>query len=455
MKKFSSITILESNSSYALLRSEITNYINKVNKRLPYNAQKALYLTQKYNLTNKSQLEEIKNSPKGKLSTLQDKYGISAIDMQSLWSLLKELKQNIRLLPQYQTEAERADIESGKLSVDDLTIDLKTQAGKNAAAKMYMPLVYTIVKQYIGKSRLDKSDLISAGLLGLTNAMSDWNPEGTKDSKAVSFKTYAAYRIKHQILDDIHKYSHTLSGTSGYAEDKYGASLLDAWSIDGLPKNDDGEIDQSKLAALGVQDLPKNEQKSWDELFKLIEKQFSQRDCDIFYRFFGLNGYKREKSKDIAKSYGMSEGNIRNSVLNKMIKWLKNNPKATDILQDIQDIYTESLMYDMMGMNKDQIIEVLASNDTYILLEELNKWTNANVYKRALAEALSKTPEIEDILKGDFNTIDSNIKKNRKLIILFLSNMYPSESFTRKTDVSIIDYMVDVQNAYHKFILKK
>lgn len=456
MKKISQIIIESRPNSYTLLQSEITDYINKVNKRLPYNVQKVLYLTQKYNLNSKDQLENIKNSSKGKLKDLVSVYNIPLQELDSIWSLLKEIKNNIRLLPQYQSEQERKSIEAGKLSTDDLTIDLSTQQGKNAVAKLYMPLVYSIVKQYIGKSRLEKSDLISAGLLGLTNAMNDWKKE-SDSGKVVPFKTYAAYRVKQQILNDINEYGHTLSGTNSYAVDKYGSSLLDAISIDGLPRDaDTGDFKQDHLAALGMEELPKDERKSWEELYKLIDKNFSQRDCDIFYRFFGLNNRKREKSKDIAKSMGMSEGNIRNSILNKMIKWLKTNPKASDILSDIQDIYTEGLMCDMIGFRKDVILETLASNDIYILLEELNRWKNKNIFKRALDNALLKVknPSIEIVLGGDFNSIDDILKKDKKSIILFLNSMYPTESFNRKTDVALLDYMSEIQQAYHKFIQK-
>lgn len=459
MDNFSSF-VLEARKNYnsgSLLSSEINQYLSKVNRVIPENVKRVIYLTQKYNLLDIASIEEIKNSNKGGLKNLAKKYNISEDSLEDLWNMLKDLKNKIKLLPQYQTEQERQSIELGKLSMDDLTIDLDSQVGRSAAAKMYMPMVYKIVNAYVGKSKLDKQELMSAALKGFTDAMNDWR-KTDDEGQRVAFKTYAGFRIKQQILNDINEYGHTLSGTNWYASKVYGAGLLDAVSIDGMMSGDD-EIDSDKLSALGIEDkdLTRNEEKSWQSLYKLLENNFKQRDVNIFYRYFGLNGYKREKSKDIAKSMGMSEGNIRNSVINKMIKFLKNDRKASEILQDIQDMYTESLMIEMLGYTKEEIFETLINDDMYILLEELTKWNYKTVFNQAMRDTFSMIPDqkdkkiLIDILKGDFEYLDNNFKKNKNLIILFLSNLYPTENMKKKTDVDLLNYMSDLQNYYKKY----
>lgn len=459
MDNFSSF-VLEARKNYnsgSLLSSEINQYLSKVNRVIPENVKRVIYLTQKYNLLDIASIEEIKNSNKGGLKNLAKKYNINEDSLEDLWNMLKDLKNKIKLLPQYQTEQERQSIELGKLSMDDLTIDLDSQVGRSAAAKMYMPMVYKIVNAYVGKSKLDKQELMSAALKGFTDAMNDWR-KTDDEGQRVAFKTYAGFRVKQQILNDINEYGHTLSGTNWYASKVYGAGLLDAVSIDGMMSGDD-EIDSDKLSALGIEDkdLTRNEEKSWQSLYKLLENNFKQRDVNIFYRYFGLNGYKREKSKDIAKSMGMSEGNIRNSIINKMIKFLKNDRKASEILQDIQDMYTESLMIEMLGYTKEEIFETLINDDMYILLEELTKWNYKTVFNQAMRDTFSMIPDqkdkkiLIDILKGDFEYLDNNFKKNKNLIILFLSNLYPTENMKKKTDVDLLNYMSDLQNYYKKY----
>lgn len=458
--------ILEARKNYdseSLLSSEISKYLNKVNKVIPKQVQTAIYLTQKYNLLNSSSIDEIKNASKSSLKKLSTKYNISEDNIVELWQLLKDIKSNIRLLPQYQSAQERESLMLGKLSMDDLTIDLDSQQGRNAATKVYMPMIYKIVNQYLGKSSLSKQELISAALIGFTNAMNDWKRKTGDDDeeKKVTFKTYAAYRAKQQILNDMNELSHTLSGTNWYATKHYG-DQLNAFSLDGMLGVDDSDFKQDRLSALGMMDadwdLNGDEGKQWKSLFNLLEKSFTQREVDIFYRFFGLNGYKKEKSKDIAKSYGMSEGNIRNSIINKMINFLKKDKKANNILSGIQSIYNEALMVELVGFNKQEILEALESDDTFILLEELNRWNNKDVFKLAFYNALDKiniedSRKLIDIFKGDFETIDSNYKKNKKLIIFFLSNIYPTENMNRKTDVSLIEYMEEIQSLYQKYNL--
>lgn len=441
--------------SGSLLSSEVTSYINKVNKVIPKNVQHIIYLTQKYNLLDAKSIEEIKGSNKGNLKSLSIKYNIQMDQLEDLWKMLKELKSNIKLLPQFQSEQEREALKLGKLSMDDLTIDLDSAAGRNAATKMYMPVIYKIVNQYVGKSSLGRQELISAAMQGFTDAMNSWRRDDDPEKKKVTFKTYASYRVQQQILNDINEFSHSLSGTNWYAAKNF-ADKLDAISIDGLPRDENGDFKQDHLGALGTEDkyVDRDEEKLFSVLYRLIENTFKQRDVDIFYRYFGLHGYKREKSKDIAKSMGMSEGNIRNSIINKIISFLKKDKRAIEILADIQDVYNESLMIELMGFSKEEILEALINDDMFILLEELNRWKNKDVFNRSLNTSYNSLDSqeksiINDIIEGDFEILDSSYKKNRKTIVKFLSYMYPSESMSRKSDVSILELMQEVQQAYH------
>lgn len=452
MNNFTDI-IFEARKNYdseSLLSSEISKFLNKVNKVIPSIVKDAIYLTQKYNLMDRESLEEIKNASKSSLKKLAQKYNISPEQIEDIWKILKELKSNIKLLPQYMSAQEREMLELGKLSMSDLTIDLTSMQGRSAAAKIYMPLVYTIVNKFVGRSNLDKAELISAATLGLTAAMNDWKPE-----TGVPFKTYAGARIRQQILNDINDHGHSLSGFNDYAFKKgYSA---DALSLDNLLGKDDDDMQQDHLAALGFMDDEYDEldDKKMKPLFDLLEKNFSTRDVDIFYRYFTLKGNKKEKSKDIAKSYGMSEGNIRNSVINKIIKFLRTDKRALNILKQLQESYTISMMTSLVGLDKCDILDSLINDDIFILLEELNKLGDKQSFKELLENALSVLPKegseyILNVLQRDFEYLDSTFKKNKKFIILFLNELYPTESMSNKTDVSLLEYMMDICEAYKK-----
>ena len=327
MNNFSCFFESQINTNPVLTIEELDNYIAKTTKLLPTMVKDALYLIKKNIILDPEVLTNLLSVSKSGIGMMSKKYNISESALEELWKILKSLKSNIKLLPHFQSPNERADFIKGKLTVDNMVVDLSTQQGRNDAAKMYMPLVHKIVNQYVGKSKLSRQELISAALVGLTQAMNQWD-----QTKGSTFKSYAGYRVKQQILNDMDSLSHTMGKSNWYSREKYGTAMLDAVSLDGmLGMDDDGDFKQDRLKSLGVDDkditVDRDEIKQMKQIQELIEKKFKQRDVDIFYRYFGLAGYKREKSKDIAKSYGMSEGNIRNSVINKIINYLRGDKK--------------------------------------------------------------------------------------------------------------------------------
>ena len=131
---------------------------------------------------------------------------------------------------------------------------------------------------------------------------------------------------------------------------------------------------------------------------------------------------------------------------------MKKDKGALELLMDLKESYNESLMIELFRCDKETILERLSNDDIYILLEEITKWNNKDVFKRALNASLPRNNNIIlDILNGGFEEIDSNVKKYRKDIIYFLNNMYPTENFIRKTDVDIIEYMMELQEIYKKY----
>ena len=451
MIKFTDIINESKKQEYngAVTMQELDDYINKTNKILPNIVRDALYLVKKYEILEADDINTILNTNKSGISSLAKKFDMNTDSMEELWNLLKDLKSNIKLFPHFLTPFEQKSLIKGTARIEDLTIDLETTQGQNEAIKQYMPVVNKIVNQYVGKSKLNRSDLMSAAHIAIANAIKEWDR-----SKGQLFKTYLSYRVQQQILNDIDEHGHSLSGTSWYTTKKYGSEELDAVSIDGISRDENGEFKQDRLAALGYNDGRDEEAevKQWKKVFEILEKKFKQRDLDIFYSYFGLNGYKKEKSKDIAKRYGMSEGNIRNSIINKILAFLKKDKESLELLVSLMDSYNESLMIELLGCDKDAILERLSNDDIYILLEEITKWCNKDVFARSLNNSLAGNSEIIlNILNGGFEEIDLNIKKYKKDIIKFLSNMYPTENMSRKTDVDLIEYMMELQEIYKKY----
>jgi DNA-directed RNA polymerase sigma subunit (sigma70/sigma32) len=236
--------------------------------------------------------------------------------------------------------------------------------------------------------------------------------------------------------------------------------MLSAISLDQSPKDEDGEFKQDRLKFLGNEpdyNLTKSEEHNWAELYKIIENTFKQRDIDIFYRYFGLKGYAKEKAKDIAKSLGISPSLVTGIVKEVVLKTLKKNSKAMDILMDLSASYNESIMLDILNLDKSMMIEAILSDDTFILLEELTKWSNKEIYINTIEGVFSmmdknEVKTISDILSKDFDYLDKMFKANKKVIVKFLSLVYPFETFTRKSDVTLLEYMDELSELYRKYV---
>jgi len=75
-----------------------------------------------------------------------------------------------------------------------------TQKNKDELVKEYAPLIKFIAQKIAARlpSNIELDDLISAGVIGLMDAIDKWDP--TRDNK---FKTYAEFRVRGAILDEL------------------------------------------------------------------------------------------------------------------------------------------------------------------------------------------------------------------------------------------------------------
>ena len=143
-----------------------------------------------------------------------------------------------------------------------------------------------------------------------------------------------------------------------------------------------------------------------------------------------------------------------------MLTFIKKEPKLRSVLQALQRTYYESVMKDLVYLtSKEQIYESLINDDMIILLEELNRWNNKNDFRSSITNILSQcsiddTKYIIECLEKGFEFIDNTFKKHKKLLIFFLSNLYPTNNIAKSSDVAIIDAMVDLSNVSKEFDIK-
>ena len=465
--------IFEYKSSVDTLQSEIAIYLRKVKKDLPAEVTKVIQLSSELGIVRKSQLEKIINATKTEVGTSLykdldldisgDQGGNKLVQLYDIWALLRNFKDRptkLKMLPQYQTNAEREAIEKGKLSMSDLTIDLKTPAGRNAVAKLYMPVVIKIVNKYIGMSKLDKSDLMGAGLEGMTLAMDDWKPE------LGSFKSYMAHRVKYSIVDEMTRNGHTFSGIhnlsknlSNKAQERGKAGYsFDAVSLDALSNGIDDDFKQDYISALASVDADDYEvekdkilKKGSSELVKLIDSTLSERDADIIYSYFGMNGRKKMGGADIGRKYGVTSSFVHNGVIRKLYDKISKVKSSNEILMSLRDAYMENLLYPIWRWENKQAIVEYINKDVFVdFLYEVTRFSDKDKTRLLHKEAVKYMKDadiMEEIVNGDFKKADFYVKKYKDSIILYLNNMYTNEAdFSYSTDVELIEQLVNFQN---------
>lgn len=287
-------------------------------------------------------------------------------DLKELYKCIGKVKQSDRLLeiPVFLTKQQFEDIINKKISPDEILLDLKSEKGRNRVVDQYTPLIHKIIRQWLGKSNLGIDDLLSVAYEGITYAMNKFGKrkvrdengkwvEGDKDENMAkySFKQFAAYCIDNFIREEIKHKSHLVrvpaSQQSRERQDKGHNTKTYAVSGDvGIGKNDNGNI-RTLFDILDTGEngnkLVDNEdlEKLWKAVYKKLEDNFKERDLEIFYSLFGLNGHKHIKGKELAKKYGIGESAIT-PIKKKIIKFIKNDKTLWAAFNEILAIVGEA-----------------------------------------------------------------------------------------------------------------
>lgn len=282
-------------------------------------------------------------------------------ELKDLYAALSKLEKNNRLLevPTLQTKEQFNAIMTGKEAPDSIILDLKTEEGRNALVQKYMKLIYKIIHQWEGKVNLDEKELKSVALEGFVNAMNTYGKKSAyKDIddetavKSYTFGQYAAYMIRFAIIGEVNNVSrlvripisviskekkekgsiaknNTISGDKKVGKDDDGnkKSLFDF-----VGGTDDGE------RTLDQQDLDK----LWNDVYRILEKEFDKKVIEAWYSFMGLNGHEKMKNKEIAEKIGCKPPLVT-YYCNTVNNFIKNNKTVLAKMKDIYELMKECL----------------------------------------------------------------------------------------------------------------
>jgi RNA polymerase sigma factor (sigma-70 family) len=208
-----------------------------------------------------------------------------------------------------------------------------TEVEKNKLAIQYKPLVVKMTKQFFDRGLTDWDAIESMAWEGLALAMNNYDETRSK----MNFTQYAAFAIRNNILTSLDNELRTVK-MSNYMQKKAasrGDALYTNVSLDARRDDDDrgGCGKEFKFDAYTKPTFSDGD--VYEYIYDRIESKFSERDCTMFYKAFGLKGYSDKKGKDIAQEYGVSEGLVSQKI-KKITSWMR---KDTDMCEMLQNLF--------------------------------------------------------------------------------------------------------------------
>ena len=207
-----------------------------------------------------------------------------------------------------------------------------TQTEKNKLAIQYEGLVNKMTYQFASKIAMDWNDIKSMAYEGLALAIEQYDSERS----SMNFMQFAAFAIRNNILTSLDNEARTIK-MSAYNQKKAKEAGITNYKIriDLQVNQPDDDSKAIKEMVLGTyEDAKFADGDVFETIYEMLGEKFSARDCEIFFRTFGLNGYEEEKCKDIAKMFELSIGMV--SIVNKkIIKYIRSNENMCELLANL------------------------------------------------------------------------------------------------------------------------
>lgn len=337
------------------------------------------------------------------IGSLQDFYGKGKPkdkNFQDLYKWIGILNKKNRLLevPTFMSEDQFNAIISKEISPDEILLDLRTKRGRNAVAKKYTPLVWKIARGFNGKSGLTLDELFSAGMEGLTYAMDGYgksaeetqkkrmknksaeeiaelvSDENNKKRKSYTFLQYAAYLIRIVILEAIKNESRVVrvpvsvqnkerKETGRNTKNNTVSGEEPIGGEDGDKKGIFGKIDSKDDADanLDKEDI----EKLWKGIIKMLEKEFSEKQLDIFYSMNGLFGHEKLKGKEIMAKYKLKNPSEISNSNWKVLNYIKTNKNLKKAFAELYSLYKECLNDEDNRNDDPSVFRVTEHNTSY------------------------------------------------------------------------------------------
>lgn len=192
----------------------------------------------------------------------------------------------------------------------------------------YSSLVHKLTNQMVKLSPFSYDDVKGYAWEGLCIAFNTYNDNSTQ-----SFLQYAAYQIKYNILNHGNSEGSAVS-LSAYHQKKLKNTNASTY----IMKQIETRIDKHGEIRFNIKEPSVNpyinKEYIYNELYSYLDRKFSKRELDIFYKTMGLKNYDITKGCILAKKYKLSNASI---TLNnkKILAYIRQNEELLDLLRDL------------------------------------------------------------------------------------------------------------------------
>lgn len=209
-----------------------------------------------------------------------------------------------------------------------------TDIEKNALVQQYEPLINKITKQYSDKVKASWEDLKSMAYEGFAIAINTYDSTRSK----MTFAQFAGFAIRNNILTSLNNELRTVK-LSAYAQKKAiekGDAVFNSVSIE-----TNWDSDSERTGGPKQKDMINIRQEEkfsdgdiFETLYSKLEENLPLRDCEIFYRTFGLKDFEEEKGKDIAVYFGISRALV-SIKLKSVITFIQKDEELVEVLSNL------------------------------------------------------------------------------------------------------------------------
>ena len=203
---------------------------------------------------------------------------------------------------------------------------------KNQLVEKYQKLINRLVNQFHKKGYTTWDQLESMALEGFAIAIHTY--DSTRST--LSFTQFAAYAIRNNILTSLDNELRVVK-LSAYAQKKVTEAGGTTWNTVRLDTNANTEDSDrpSKDIKLGAYTKAKfDDGDVFEYLYSRIEDEFSNRDCTMFYKSFGLKTYEITPGKTIAQEFGVSEGCVSQRI-KRITTWIRKDNELCEMLSNL------------------------------------------------------------------------------------------------------------------------